>query len=115
MRGLATIDGLVEQIWLSTLPESHNNAESTFHLKMFDIIMIGKDLNPSDDIVYMNMTSLWHICNWLRAIDAGWIIQSNGNTFKVNRRGVAALTLGVRSGACQQSFVLGPHSRNNKR
>ncbi len=78
---------LVEQRWFSTLIESHNNAESTFHFKMFDVIIIGKDLNPSDDIVYMNMTSLWHICNWLRAIDAGWIIQLNGDvTFKVNRR-----------------------------
>ena len=78
---------LVEQRWFSTLIESHNNAESTFHFKMFDVIIIGKDLNPSDDIVYMNMTSLWHICNWLRAIDAGWIIQLNGDvTIKVNRR-----------------------------
>ncbi len=60
--------------------------------------MIGEDLNPSDDIVYMNMTSLWHIGNWLRAIDAGWIIQLNGDvTFKMNRRRVAALTLGVSS------------------
>jgi hypothetical protein len=89
---------LVEQRWLPTLLESHNDADTSFHFDMFDVFMIGKDLNPSDDIVYLNMTSLWHLCNWLRGIDAGWILQLNGDvTFKVNRRGVAALTLGVSS------------------
>ncbi len=34
---------------------------------MCDVFIIGKDLNPADDIVYMHITFLWHILNWLRA------------------------------------------------
>ncbi len=69
-----------------------------FHLNMmFDVVMIGKDLNPADNIVYMNMiycgVYALTIC-----INAGWHVQLNCNiTSKVNRRKVAALPLGVSS------------------
>ena len=65
------LERLVEQRWFPTLLDVHNNPDAEFHFDMFDVFIIGKDLNPADDIVYMNMTSLWHICNWLRAIASG--------------------------------------------
>jgi hypothetical protein len=52
----------VEQRWLPTLFEAHNHPEASFHLKVLDVIIMAKDLNPSDDIVYMNMTSLLYQC-----------------------------------------------------
>ena len=72
---------LVEQRWFPTLLNAHNDPDAEFHFDMFDVfqVIIGKDLNPADDIVYMNMTSLWHILNWLWAILAGWLIQLNGD------------------------------------
>jgi hypothetical protein len=56
-------------------------------------------LNPVDDmIVYMIMTSLWHLMNWLCNLEAEWLIQLNGDvTFKINKRGVAAFTPGINS------------------
>ena len=89
---------LVDERWFPTLLEKHNDPECDYHLDLFDVVIIGKDLNPADDIVYMNMSSLWNLLNWLRSIEAGWCAQLNGDvTFKVNRRGVAALTLGINS------------------
>ncbi len=89
---------LVNERWLPTLLAQHNDPDHDFHFDLFEPVIIGKDLNPADDIVYMNMTSLWHILNWLLNVEAEWLSQLNGDvTFKVNRRGVAALTLGVNS------------------
>lgn len=89
---------LVEERWFPTLLAQHNDPDSEFHFDLFEVFIMGKDLNPADDIVYMNMSSLWHILNWLRNIEAGWLTQLNGDTtFKINRRAVAAITLGVNS------------------
>ncbi len=60
--------------------------------------MIGKDLNPSDDIVYIVLSSLWFLFNIYRNIECGWLFQLNGDaTYCINRAGVSAISLGVNS------------------
>ena len=60
--------------------------------------IIGKDLNPGEDIVYMNTTSLYFLFNIFRKIECGSLFQLNGDvTYAINRTGVASLTLGVNS------------------
>ena len=51
--------------------EKHNDRGSDFHLEMYDAFVIGKDINAAEDIVYLNSSSLWHLCNILRNIAAG--------------------------------------------
>ncbi len=87
-----------ETKWFPTLFEKHNARGSDFHLDMYDVFVIGKDINAAEDIVYLNFSSLWHLCNIIRNIAAGWIFQLNGDaTFKVCRHTVALLCLGVNS------------------
>ena len=84
--------------WFTTLYSQHLDSGNDFHLGMFDVFVIGKDLNATEDIVYLNVSTMWHLCNILRNIAAGWIFQLNGDvTFKVCRRTVALLGLGVNS------------------
>ena len=67
-------------------------------MDMFDVFVIGKDINAKDDIVYINFSTLWHLCNILRNIKAGWVFQLNGDvSYKHCRRTVALLCLGVSS------------------
>ena len=63
----------VQQRWFASLLEKHNDEESDYHFDLFDVVVIGQDLSPEDDIVYMNTTSLWFLLNWLRNIAAGWL------------------------------------------
>lgn len=92
------LNQFVQERWFTTLLEKHNDPDSDYHFNLFDVVIIGQDLNVEDDIVYMNMSSLWFLLNFVRNIAAGWLTQLNGDvTFKVNRRGVAALSLGVNS------------------
>ncbi len=66
---------LVDEEWFATLLERHNDPEPDFHLNLFDVVIIGKGLNPADDIMYMNMSSLWNLLSWLRSVEAGWFAQ----------------------------------------
>jgi len=80
------------------LIEEHNNLESDFHFNLFEPFVIGRDLNPKDDIVYITFASIWHLLNFLRNIAAGWLFQVNVDaTYKVCRRSVALLGMGVNS------------------
>ncbi len=82
----------------TTLFANHNNLDCDFHLDMYELFVIGKDLNPGEDIVYMNMSSLYFLCNIFRNIECGWLFQLNGDvTYAIIRIGVASLTLGVNS------------------
>ena len=84
--------------WFPTLFANHIDPAADFHLDMYDVFVIGKDINAREDIVYLNFSTLWHLCNILRNIAAGWVFQLNGDaTFKVCRRTVALLCLGVNS------------------
>ena len=84
--------------WCTTMFEKHIDPASGFHMDMFDVFMTGKDIDAKDDIVYLDLFSMWHICSILRNIAAGWVFQLNGDgTFKVCRRSVALLCLGVNS------------------
>jgi hypothetical protein len=49
---------LVNERWLSTLLAVHNDPDHDFHFDIFEPVIIGQDLNPAQDIVFMNMTSL---------------------------------------------------------
>ncbi len=78
----ASLVALVYSKWLATLLERHND--------------------PCDDLVYMNITSLWFLAYFLfniyRNIECCRMSQLNGNaTYCINRAGVASLSLGVNS------------------
>ncbi len=82
--------------WFASLFHEHLDSGNDFHLGMFDVFVIRKDLNAAKDIVYLNFSTLRHLC--VRNIAAGWIFQLNSDvTFKVCRHTVALLCLGVNS------------------
>jgi hypothetical protein len=67
-----------------------------FHFQFFQSFVIGQDLNSKDDIVKLNFSMIWHLCNFLRNIAAGWYFQVNGNgTYRVCRCTFAFFSLGV--------------------
>ena len=87
-----------EAKWFESLIEEHNNPDSHFHFNLFEPFVISKSLKAKDDIVYLNFSSIWHLCNFLRNLGAGWLLQINGDaTYKVCRRGVAIYVIGVNS------------------
>jgi hypothetical protein len=86
---------LADAKWFTTLLANHNDSDCDFHLDMYKPFIIGKDLNPGEDIVYMNMSSLYFLFNIFRNIECGCLFQLNGDvTYAINRTGVASLTLG---------------------
>ncbi len=60
--------------WFPTLFEKHNDTASDIPSDMFDVFVVGKSINAKDDIVYINFSTLWHLCNILRYIAAGWVM-----------------------------------------
>ena len=86
-----------EAKWFPTLFEKHMD-DTDFHLGMHDVFVLGKCIDAANDIVYLNFSSLWHLCNVLRNMEAGWLLQLNGDaTFNVCRRTVALYSFGVNS------------------
>ena len=72
--------------------------DTDFHLGMHDVFVIGKCIDAENDIVYLNFSSLWHLCNMLRNMEAGWLCQLNGDaTFNVCCCTVALYSFGVNS------------------
>ena len=93
-----SLSRFAEAKWFETLIEEHNNLDSHFHFNLFEPFVISKSLKAKDDIVYLNFSSIWHLCNFLRNLGAGWLLQINGDaTYKVCRRGVAIYVIGVNS------------------
>jgi hypothetical protein len=65
---------------------------------MYYVFVIGKGIDVAKDIVYLNFSSLWHLCNILRNMEAGWLFQLNGDAmFNVCRCTVALYSFGVNS------------------
>ena len=64
-----------ETKWFPTLFEKHNDRGSD-HLDMYDVFVIGKDINATEDIVYLNFSSLWHLCNILRNLHLTFTTES---------------------------------------
>jgi hypothetical protein len=85
--------------WISSIQSSlDNDPYCDFCMDLFDPIGIGKDLYPSDDIVYTNIALLWFLFNIYRNIECGWMFQLNDDaTYCINRDGVASLLLSVNS------------------
>ncbi len=80
--------------WFLTLFEKHMD-DIDFHLGMNDVFVICKCIDAANDIVYLNISFLWHLCNFLRNMEAGWLLQVNGDaTFNVCRRTVALYSFG---------------------
>ncbi len=90
-------------------------------LKLFEvkfrtlIVVLVNNLNHEDVIVYLNFSTIWHLCKFLCNVGAGWMLQINANSmYKVCCRAVAVFVLGVNSQFCswyQQSGMLGRNSR----
>jgi hypothetical protein len=70
---------MIPAIWFTTLLANHNNPDCDFHLDMYEPFIIGQDFDLGEDIVYMNMSSLYFLFNILRNIEYGWLFQLNGD------------------------------------
>ncbi len=68
-----------ESKWLDSLIVEHNNEDSHFHYNLFQPFVNGRDLNSQNDINYINFSTIWHFCNFLCNIGAGWLLQVNGD------------------------------------
>ncbi len=68
---------LVDIKWFASLLAEHNDPASEYHMDMFEPFVIGRDLNPAEVIVYMNVSSLWFIFIIFRNIECGWLFQLN--------------------------------------
>jgi hypothetical protein len=44
-----------------------------FIYDFFSACVIGSDLNAERDIVHVNITTLWFVCNIIRKIATGWV------------------------------------------
>ncbi len=71
----------------SSLVAEPNNLNSHFHFNLFEPFVIGpSSSNPKDNIVYITLSTIWHLLNFLRNIGAGWLLHVNGDTtYKVCR------------------------------
>ncbi len=91
------LDRYAEAKWFPTLFEK-NMDDTDFHLGMHYVFVIGNCIDAANNIVYLNFSSLWHLCNFLRNMKAGWLLQVNGEaTFNVYRSTVALYSFGVNS------------------
>jgi hypothetical protein len=63
-----------------------------------EVFIIGRDFQAERDIVNLNMTLQWFLCNVVQAIECWWIFQLNGDaTFIFCSRIVDMISLGVNS------------------
>ena len=84
--------------WINSLIDRHNDDADPFHFDLFRPFVIGKDIKAERDIVHINLSSPWFICNILRQIAAGWIFQLNADgTFGFCRHSVDMIGFGVNS------------------
>ncbi len=97
----------------------HNDKDDPFHLKLFEFCVIGHEFDAADDIVHINFSFLWMLSNALRAINAGWVFQLNGDvTGNVCRAGIDLLELSVSSIPAQNNVLCIstiPHATESQR
>ena len=68
--------------------------------------MIGHEFDAAHDLVRIHFSSLWMLSNVLRAINAGWVFQLNGNvTGNVCRADIDLLELSVTSIPAQNNVL----------
>ncbi len=86
-----------EAKWFPTLFVKHMDG-TDFHLGMHNVFVISKCIDSENDIVYLNFSSLWHLCNMLCNMEAGWLLQVNGDDmFNVCHCTIALYSFGVNS------------------
>jgi hypothetical protein len=107
---------LTETKWFVTLVAQHNDPNDGNHLDMFEAVIIGRNLQAERDIVLLNTTSEWFLCNVLRAIECWWIFQLNGHaTFNFCSRVVDIISLGVNYLCAHNHTLAGLSFRNQLR
>ena len=79
----------------------HNDEDANFHFNLIETFVSGWDFNSKDDnhdIVYLNFSTIWHLCNFLHNLAAGWLMQIKGDaTYKVCLCRVAIYSISVNS------------------
>jgi hypothetical protein len=48
-----------------------------FYVNLFEMFMIGRDINAKDSIVHLIFSTLWHLWIFFRNIRMGWLLQIN--------------------------------------
>jgi hypothetical protein len=92
------LSDFVSNFWINSLITRHNDEFDSFHFDLFRPFVIGHDIKPERDIVHINITSPWFMCNVLRQIASGWIFQLNADgTFGFCRHSVDMIGFGVNS------------------
>ena len=86
------------RINFSSLIDKHNDPTDEYHMDIFAPVVIGSDIKARHDVVHLNITSPWFLCNIFRSYMSGWSTQLNGdNTFGFCRSAVDMIGLGVNS------------------
>jgi hypothetical protein len=57
--------------------QKRNDPDDSYHICLFDFVVIGSEVIAERDIVQINFSSPSMIANSLRAIAAGWGFQLN--------------------------------------
>ncbi len=94
----SALTDFVSNFWINSLITRHNDDSDSFHFDLFRPFVIGHDIKPERDIVHINITSPWFMCNVLRQIASGWIFQLNADdTYGFCRHSVDMIGLNVNS------------------
>ena len=73
----------------------HNDPADEYCLPLFSVFVIGHDIKPERQAIHVNLSSPWFLANAIRALEAGWIVQLNGDgTFGFCRAAVDMIGLG---------------------
>ena len=63
----------------SELLGRHNDPEDAYHLPLYDLVVIGGEVQAHHDVLRVNLSSPWMLANALSAIATGWGFQLNGD------------------------------------
>ena len=54
-----------------SLIEKHNDPTNEYHMDLFAPVVIGSEIQAQNDVVHLNITSLWFLCNIFRSYMSG--------------------------------------------
>ena len=74
-----SLSKFAERLNFSHLIQRHNDPDDDYHLDFFGPVVIGADILAQNDVVHLNITSQWFLCNAFRSIMTGWGSQLNGD------------------------------------
>jgi hypothetical protein len=91
---------------LRELVLKHNDPANSYHLLLFDFVVIGGEVTADRDLVLLNFSSAWMLANSLSAIATGWGFQPNADvTSNFCRSSFDLVEFGVNFIPCQNNVL----------